>query len=87
MKGSKIGGGSVRNCTRGKSCGATCITRPDRCNLELGPRIQESLPKVRSLIEQLDDHMQKVQEINRNFGAKDAAKWMLRNEEIGRAHV
>ncbi len=38
----------MKRCTKGKSCGATCITRSDRCVLELGPLVSESLTKVRS---------------------------------------
>jgi hypothetical protein len=34
-------------CTKGKSCGATCITRSDRCVLELGPVISKNLDKAR----------------------------------------
>lgn len=37
-----------KRCTRGKSCGATCITRSDRCVLELGPAVSESITRVRS---------------------------------------
>lgn len=38
----------MKRCTKGKSCGATCITKSDRCVLELGPVVSESLTKVRS---------------------------------------
>lgn len=38
----------MRMCTKGKSCGATCISRSKRCELELGPLVSESLTKVRS---------------------------------------
>lgn len=37
-----------KRCTKGKSCGATCIVRSDRCVLELGPIISKSLSQVRS---------------------------------------
>jgi hypothetical protein len=38
----------VKRCTKGKACGATCITRSERCVLELGEVISQSLTKVRS---------------------------------------
>jgi hypothetical protein len=37
----------VKRCSKGKSCGATCITRPDRCVLELGPVISKSVGNMR----------------------------------------
>ena len=40
----------TKRCSKGKSCGATCITRPDRCVLELGPVISKSLTQARSKI-------------------------------------
>jgi hypothetical protein len=39
-----------KRCTKGKSCGATCITRPDRCVLELGPVLSKSLTQTRNKI-------------------------------------
>ena len=36
-----------KRCSKGKSCGATCIARLDRCVLELGPVISKSLTQVR----------------------------------------
>jgi hypothetical protein len=51
-----------KRCTKGKSCGATCIDRSERCVLELGPSISDSLTKVRSrlgvvkLYQQVRDH-------------------------------
>ena len=38
----------MKRCTKGTSCGATCIARTDRCIIELGPLVSESLTKVRS---------------------------------------
>ena len=38
--------GGAKRCTLGKSCGATCIDARERCNLELGPHVSESLEKV-----------------------------------------
>lgn len=40
----------MKRCTKGKSCGATCITQADRCVLELGPVISQSLTKARSKV-------------------------------------
>jgi hypothetical protein len=40
----------MKRCTKGKSCGATCITQSDRCVLELGPVISQSLTKARSKV-------------------------------------
>ena len=37
-----------KRCTKGKSCGATCIDGSERCVLELGPAVSDSLTKVRS---------------------------------------
>jgi hypothetical protein len=37
-----------KRCTKGKSCGATCITQSDRCVLELGPIISKSITQIRS---------------------------------------
>ena len=37
-----------KRCTKGKSCGATCIVRSDRCVIELGPLVSESINQVRS---------------------------------------
>jgi hypothetical protein len=39
-----------KRCTKGKSCGATCIFRDDRCELELGPELSKSLSNARSKI-------------------------------------
>jgi len=39
-----------KRCTKGKSCGATCINRGKWCILELGPRIESALPKLRDRI-------------------------------------
>ena len=38
----------MKRCTKGISCGATCIARTDRCIIEFGPVIADSLTKVRS---------------------------------------
>ena len=40
----------MKRCTKGKSCGATCIFRNDRCVLELGPELSKSLSTARSKI-------------------------------------
>lgn len=37
-----------KRCSKGKSCGATCIDRVERCVLELGPIISRSITQVRS---------------------------------------
>jgi hypothetical protein len=37
-----------KSCSKGKSCGATCIDPRERCILELGPELSKSLTKVRS---------------------------------------
>ena len=39
-----------KRCTKGKSCGATCIDARERCVLELGPEVSSSASKVRNLI-------------------------------------
>jgi hypothetical protein len=38
----------ARLCSKGKSCGATCIQRSKWCELELGAEISKSISKVRS---------------------------------------
>lgn len=40
-----------KRCTKGKSCGATCIDPRERCNLELGPLVSPSVAKVVNLLE------------------------------------
>lgn len=37
-----------KRCTKGKSCGATCIDPRERCVLELGPLVAPSVTKVRT---------------------------------------
>ena len=39
-----------KRCSKGKSCGATCIDPRERCVLELGPLISTTLKKARRLI-------------------------------------
>lgn len=39
-----------KRCTKGKSCGATCIDAKERCNLELGPLVSPSVAKVENLL-------------------------------------
>lgn len=52
MKGSKGGArGNRARCTKGKSCGATCIDPRERCVLELGPLVSPSLSKVTNILE------------------------------------
>ena len=36
----------TRMCRKGKSCGATCIDRRERCNIELGPLVSPAVKKV-----------------------------------------
>jgi tRNA A-37 threonylcarbamoyl transferase component Bud32 len=39
----------TKRCTKGKSCGATCIDRRERCLLELGEPLSGALSKVRNI--------------------------------------
>ena len=39
-----------KRCSKGKSCGATCIDPRERCVLELGPLISSTIKKARRLI-------------------------------------
>ena len=39
-----------KRCSKGKSCGATCIDPRERCILELGPLISSTIKKARRLI-------------------------------------
>ena len=41
----------AKRCTKGKSCGATCIDAKERCELELGPLVSPSLSKVTNMLE------------------------------------
>lgn len=41
----------AKRCTKGKSCGATCIDARERCELELGPLVSPSLSKVTNMLE------------------------------------
>ena len=53
MKGSKGGAkGNGARCTKGKSCGATCIDPRERCVLELGPLVSPEMGKVSNMLEQ-----------------------------------
>lgn len=38
-------------CTKGKSCGATCISRKKRCVLELGPLVSRAVGKASNFID------------------------------------
>jgi len=40
----------VKRCTKGTSCGATCIDSRERCVLELGPLVSTPLTKVKTII-------------------------------------
>jgi len=42
----------MKRCTKGKSCGATCIDPRERCVLELGPLIDKATKKVVNLLKQ-----------------------------------
>lgn len=41
--------GGRKRCTRGKSCGATCIHKAKWCIVDLGPKISGALGKVKSV--------------------------------------
>lgn len=60
----------MKRCTKGKSCGATCIDRSERCVLELGPVISKSLTKVRSRIGVVKLYEQARQHKAKGFAAK-----------------
>ena len=40
-----------KRCSKGKSCGATCIDPRERCVLELGPLVGDSTTKVVSILQ------------------------------------
>lgn len=42
-----------KRCTKGKSCGATCISRVDRCVLELGELVSSAVVKFKRLVNRL----------------------------------
>lgn len=67
MRGSGRGGIGKKGCTIGKSCGATCIDAQERCNLELGPLVSESMRKARDWVQQLD------KEVYQNFAGLDSS--------------
>jgi hypothetical protein len=60
----------MKRCTKGKSCGATCIDRSERCELELGPVISKSLTKARSRIGVVKLYEQARQHKVKGFAAK-----------------
>lgn len=64
----------MKRCMRGKSCGATCIDRSERCVLELGPEISKSLGVVREKL-----GIGKIREEVRAAGAKG---WRGKFKEI-----
>lgn len=77
---------SARNCTKGKSCGATCIDARERCNLELGPLVSKSLGQARDVLQRKIDAGQKV--LTEKLRPKDldwtdeqAAKWLNANQK------
>lgn len=58
--GKAVGGGGPRNCTKGKSCGATCIARDKYCWVNLpggkpgsngGKNLHDAISKVRDLVQ------------------------------------
>ena len=68
-------GAGGKMCTRGKSCGATCIDAQERCVLELGPVINTQLSKLQQALEQ------KKFLVHRDLEWTDeqAAKWAKAN--------
>ena len=51
MRGSARVGGGGKMCTKGKSCGATCIDARERCELELGPLASADINGARDMLE------------------------------------
>jgi hypothetical protein len=43
----------TKNCVKGKSCGATCIARDERCLVELGPEASSATTKVAQLVQKV----------------------------------
>jgi len=64
----------MKRCMKGKSCGATCIDRSERCVLELGPEISRALGDARQKL-----GIGKIREEVRAAGAKG---WRGKFKEI-----
>lgn len=76
-----------KRCTKGKSCGATCIIRSDRCELELGPLVSESLTKVRSKLGVVKLYAQVKEQKIRGFQNKfNQIRGQLRKDIGGQVH-
>jgi len=60
--GSGFGG---KMCTKGKSCGATCIDAQERCELELGPLLQSQITRTRDELEKYINL--KLEKVNKDF--------------------
>lgn len=71
-------GAGGKMCTKGKSCGATCIDAREWCELELGPQFQSALPKVREVI-------QRARSVAENYDTLDtpekAVAWLDKRKE------
>jgi hypothetical protein len=77
----------MKRCTKGKSCGATCITRSDRCVLELGPVISQSLTRVRSKLGVVKLYAQVREQRVKGFQNKfNQIRGQLRQEIGGQVH-
>jgi len=66
-------------CSKGKSCGATCIVRSDDCLLELGPEVSGMVSKVRDFL--MGAKNQLVETFEPLVNPKQAVDWLIENKE------
>ena len=80
-----------KRCSRGKSCGATCINQSMRCVLELGPLVSENVNKVRDKLgimmlwnqakqQKAKGYMKKFQVIKKQVEEEKAGGRVLRQQ-------
>ena len=61
-----------KGCTKGKSCGATCIAREEWCEVDLGPKLAKAVGKGARFVQKLKDRVKG--KIKRKLGmGRDAA--------------
>lgn len=68
-----------KRCSKGTSCGATCIDAQERCVLELGPEISRTVTQVRDMLMKARDQVAGTYEALDT--PKAAADWLINNQE------
>ena len=72
--------GGAKRCTKGKSCGATCIDARELCLLELGPTVQPAMDKIRERMFSLRGKQQ-ARDIE-GWSDEKAADWLKKNQSF-----